>query len=193
MESTSWPTDAELVDACREGRADAFRTLIERYQDRVYNAVYRMVELEEDARDIVQETFIKAYENLPRFRGDAALYTWLFRIAVNQTLTFRRKTKRLRLVQPLDEDPEVSLAGSQAERLVDPPEAALEQQDRERLLAEAMGALDPDHRAAIVLRDVEGLDYVTISDILDVPPGTVKSRIHRARLLLRERLRDMLD
>ena len=189
----SGPTDLELVAASRSGGAEAFRALVERYQDRIYNTVCRLAGNDEDARDIAQETFLRVYENLGRFRGDSAFYTWLFRIAVNQALTHRRQTARLRTVQAGDDPLEAPLGGSQAARLVPAgPEAEMEQREREQAIAAALAYLDADHRAAVVLRDVEGLDYQAIAAVLDVPPGTVKSRIHRARSLLRQRLQNLL-
>lgn len=166
--------------------------LVERHQDRLFNAAYRMVGSEEDARDIVQDAFLKAYQNLSRFRGESGFYTWVFRITMNLALSHRRKTKRLRLVVTVEDPEKVAVSGTQAGRLVDPPEAAMEALETEQRVTEALHGLDVDHRAAVVLRDIEGLDYQTISSILDVPPGTVKSRIHRARMLLRERLKDLI-
>jgi RNA polymerase sigma-70 factor (ECF subfamily) len=193
LNSDSRRTDHELVQACCEGQTDAFGVLVERYQDRTYNAVLRMVGSREDARDIVQEAFLKAYENLSRFRGASSFYTWLFRIAMNAALTFRRRSKRLKLVRPLEDGGQMDITGTQAGRLADPaPEAAMETAERERIIGEALETLDGDHRAAIVLRDVEGLDYQAIAGILEVPAGTVKSRIHRARMMLRDRLKDVV-
>ena len=192
VNSESRPTDADLVQACCDGQTDAFQGLVERHQDRVYNAVYRMVGSPEDAWDIVQDAFLKAYENLPQFRGASSFYTWLFRIAVNLALTFRRRSRRLRLVRPTKEEMSIEMSRSQAGRLVDRPEAAMESAERERLVGEALESLDGDHRAAVVLRDIEGLDYRTIAEILDVSTGTVKSRIHRARIALRDRLSTLI-
>ena len=192
MNPESQPTDAELVQACCDGQTDAFQGLVERYQDRVYNVVYRMVGSPEDARDIVQDAFLKAYENLSEFRGASSFYTWLYRIAVNLSLTFRRRSKRLRLVRPLEEEMSVELSRSQAGRLAQGPEAAMESVERARLVSEALEGLDGDHRAAVVLRDIEGLDYRAIAEILDVSTGTVKSRIHRARIALRDRLQTLI-
>ena len=193
LDSESRPTDQELVQACCDGQAEAFQQLVERYQDRTYNAVLRMLASREDARDVVQEAFLKAYENLGQFRGASSFYTWLFRIAVNLALTLRRRSTRLKLVQPLDEAAEVQVSQTQAGRLAEaPPEAAMETAERDRFISQALEELDGEHRAAVVLRDIEGLDYQTIASILDVPPGTVKSRIHRARMMLRDRLKDLI-
>ena len=193
VNSESRPTDAELVQACCDGQTDAFQGLVERHQDRVYNTVYRMVGSPEDARDIVQDAFLKAYENLSEFRGASSFYTWLFRIAVNLALTFRRRSRRLRLVRPTEDEMSIQMSHSQAGRLVEEgPEAAMESAEREQLVSEALESLDGDHRAAVVLRDIEGLDYRAIAEILDVSTGTVKSRIHRARIALRDRLRPLI-
>lgn len=193
LDSESRPTDPELVQACCDGQAEAFQELVLRYQDRTYNAVLRMVVSPEDARDVVQEAFLKAYENLGQFRGASGFYTWLFRIAVNLALTLRRRSTRLKLVRPLDDAAEVQLSQTQAGRLAQAsPEAAMETAERDRFISQALEELDGEHRAAIVLRDIEGLDYQTIASILDVPPGTVKSRIHRARMVLRDRLKDVI-
>lgn len=189
------PSDAELVEACQGGRLDAFALLVERYQDRVYNAVYHMVGSHEDACDVVQDALLKAHQNLARFRGASSFYTWLFRIAVNEALTFRRKARRLRLVQTDAGDGEVPIGGTQAAHLAaaDRPEANMEAAERQQAVAEALAGLDPDHRAAVVLRDIEGLDYRAIAEILDISSGTVKSRIHRARMTLREQLQALLS
>jgi RNA polymerase sigma-70 factor (ECF subfamily) len=193
LNSDSRPTDQELVQACCDGRGEAFQELVERYQDRTFNAVLRMVASREDARDVVQEAFLKAYENLGQFRGASSFYTWLFRIAVNLALTLRRRSTRLKLVRPLDETTELDMSQTQAGRLAErSPEAAMEVAERDRFVSRALEELDGEHRAAIVLRDIEGLDYQTIASILDVPPGTVKSRIHRARMMLRDRLKDVI-
>jgi RNA polymerase sigma-70 factor, ECF subfamily len=183
-----WPNDDELVELCRSGQNHAFQALVERYQDRVYNVVYRMVNHEEDARDAVQETFLKAYEHLGRFRGESAFYTWLFRIAMNEALNHRRAKQRLRLVQPAEDVEAASTGRNQAAGLSDSPQRTLETLETERMVAEAIAELDCEHRAAVVLRDIEGLDYGQISVVLSIPPGTVKSRIHRARLILKEKL-----
>ena len=191
MSSQDRPNDGELVAACRGGRGEAFGALVERYQDRLYNTVYRVTGHEEDARDVVQDAFLSAYENLGQFRGESSFYTWLFRIAVNLALTHRRRGSRLRLVRAGDDGETVPLTRSQAAALADPPETSMETGEREVMVNAAMNSLEMEYRAAVVLRDIEGLDYQTISSILELPPGTVKSRIHRARMMLRDRLRPL--
>jgi len=170
---------------------EAFGKLVERYQDRVFNTCWRICGSLEDARDLTQDTFLKALSGISDFRRKSGFYTWLFRIAVNMALSHRRKMKH-RAAVSLDQA--TNPAGSQAERLIDRIEQAktsdpsCEAQGAE-LQARAVGALyglDDDQRAVVVLRDIEGLDYRDIAAILDIAPGTVKSRLHRGRLALRQ-------
>jgi RNA polymerase sigma-70 factor (ECF subfamily) len=183
------PSDAELVSRAQRGDPAAFSELVVRYQDRVYNTCYRMCHNHADALDLTQTAFLKAFEALPRFELRAGFFTWLFRIAVNLTLSHRRASSRR---------PTLSLHWSDddEERPFDPP-AANDSDDPTRhagwaelqkRLETALGQLDEEFRAAVVLRDVEELDYATIAEILDVPVGTVKSRIHRGRVMLRRLL-----
>jgi len=185
-------SDQDLVSQVVAGEGDAFATIVERHQGRLYNTIYRLVGSAEDARDILQDVFVKAFENLERFRGGSSLYTWLFRIAVNTSLSHRRKRRWV---------PMGSAAANDGEETGRPPPAApasadpadpLMAAETEALIQDAINGLDEEHRTIVVLRDVQHCDYREIADILDVPPGTVKSRLHRARLLLRERLKPLL-
>lgn len=182
------PTDPELVARIIAGDGAAFSTLVERYQDRLYNAVYRLVGSAEDARDLLQDTFIKAYENLGTFRGGSSLYTWLFRIAVNTSLSHRRKRKWLQVGSAGDGDDPAPAPDAAAQD----PSDRLVAAETEALVQQALGSLDDDHRTVVVLRDIQHCDYHEIAEILEVPTGTVKSRLHRARLILRDRLKPLL-
>ena len=189
--------DAVLVERVRGGDIDAFGLLVSKYQDKVYNTCWRMCGHVEDARELTQEAFFRAYQSIASFQGRSGFYTWVFRIAVNLTLSHRRKAKHRR-VQSLDQ---VENPGARDEPLRDqvadgaasnPASRALTT-ELERQVERALDDLDPDHRAAIVLRDIEGFDYAEIARILEIAPGTVKSRLHRARAALRERLRPYVD
>lgn len=180
--------DEELVAQARAGDAPAAAALIERYQDRVYNICYRMCGHEADAADLTQATFLKALESLPSFELRSSFYTWLFRIAVNAALSHRRSSRR----RPMN-----SLDGTVgADRPVEPPAAPdapsplrrLELAELHERVAAALARLAEEFRAPVVLRDMEELDYHEIAEILAVPVGTVKSRIHRGRMMLRELL-----
>ena len=182
------PTDPELVARIIAGDGAAFSALVERYQDRLYNAVYRLVGSAEDARDLLQDTFVKAYENLGTFRGGSSLYTWLFRIAVNTSLSHRRKRKWLQVGSGGDGDDPAPAPDAAAQD----PSDRLVAAETEALVQQALDSLDDDHRTVVVLRDIQHCDYHEIAEILEVPTGTVKSRLHRARLTLRDRLKPLL-
>jgi RNA polymerase sigma-70 factor (ECF subfamily) len=190
--------DAALVDQCRGGDLSAFASLLAKYQDRVYNAILRMCGRSGDAEELAQETFLRALQSIGQFRGDSGFYTWLFRIAVNVTISHRRKTAKVRF-QPLagpDDDYEangraVAPDGSPSQRDPDPETAAMSAETGTRIAA-ALERLDEEFRIVVVLRDIEDMDYSQIADVLQTPVGTVKSRLHRARLLLREMLSDLV-
>ena len=191
--------DASLVQRLQTGDAGAFTELVRRYQDRVFNTAWRICGNAEDARDVTQEAFIKAYESIGSFRGASGFYTWVFRIAVNLAISHRRTTKR-RATQSLDAPAEPHLAGSQAATLAarvqetqenNPAEGAMSAEVRGHVVT-ALQELDEEFRSVIVLRDIEGFDYRQIADILDIAPGTVKSRLHRGRLALRKLLEPVL-
>ena len=186
------PADGELVQRVVRGDAAAFGPIVQRYQDRLYNTVYRMVGSAEDARDLVQDVFVKAYENLATFQGTSSLYTWLFRIAVNASLSHRRKRRTVRVVNPGGgEDGDGS--DGWPDRDLQDPAGRLLAAETEAAVQQALDSLDEEHRTVVVLRDVQHCDYREMAEILGVPAGTVKSRLHRARLLLRDKLQPLLN
>ena len=186
--------DFELIEKVNAGETEAYGELVRKYQDRVFNACWRICGHLEDARDLTQETFLKAYEGLGSFRRQSGFYTWIFRVAVNLALSHRRQTGRRREFS-LEQDQH--LAGSQAEALAgqvrraqdDDPARSASETELQGLVVRALHDLDDDHRAVVVLRDIEGFDYREISEILEIPPGTVKSRLHRARMSLYQAVR----
>ena len=176
--------DLILLEQAREGSLDAFNGLVECYQDHLYALVARMVPDRDQAADAVQEAFFSAYRNLRSFRG-GSVRSWLSRIAINAAMDQQRLRKR-RPSQPYPELEDESWqppAGPDA----DPERTALGI-ERSRVLATALAAITADQRHAIVMFDVEGYDYAEIAELTGVSLGTVKSRIHRGRLALRERL-----
>lgn len=176
-----------LLARVRAGQTEAFAEIIRRYQDRIFNTCWRICGNLEDARDLTQDAFLKAFERLDTFEAQSAFYTWLFRIAVNLALSFRRSGSRRRTVS-LEGLPE----GTQAHHLMqrsgvaktDTSDVVSGTEAQSRVVA-ALQALDDDFRAVVVLRDIEGLGYHEVGVILDIPYGTVKSRLHRARQALR--------
>ena len=189
--------DAALVAACKKGQMQAFGSLIAKYQDRLFNGVCRMCGDREEAADLCQEAFVRAIEKIGGFEGHSQFYTWLFRIAMNLTISSRRRAARVRLAS-LSPDPQIG--GGQAEALTselagrreaDPAQKAMDRETQRRVL-QALEGLDDEYRAVVVLRDIEDMDYQQIAAVLDLPAGTVKSRLHRARSRLRETLADIV-
>ena len=179
--------DQRLIAECLRGRTAAFGELVRRYQDRLYNTVYRLLDNAEDAQDVVQEAFLHAYQALGAFKGDALFFTWLYRIAFNTAVSLKRKQRAVLRVEAGRAE-----TGSAGEPLDGSEESqpghALERAEQERRVQDALNRLSPDHRAVLVMKDMEGLKYEEMAKILDVPVGTIRSRLHRARLELRELL-----
>jgi RNA polymerase sigma-70 factor (ECF subfamily) len=174
------------------GDGAAFAAIVERYQDRLHNAIYRLVGSPEDARDLLQDAFVKAYENLDGFRGGSSLYTWLFRIAVNTALSHRRKRKWTHVgLGPASDDDPAAEAGWPDPAAPDPADPMLAA-ETEAAVQHALNGLDEEHRTIVVLRDIQHCDYHDMAEILGLPAGTVKSRLHRARLMLRDKLKPLL-
>ena len=181
--------DLILLERASDGDLDAFNDLVSCYQDHLYALVVRMVPDRDQASDAVQEAFFSAYRNLSRFRG-GSVRSWLSRIAVNAAMDAQRAKKR----RPAQPYPELEDESWQPPAGVDAdPVAIAMTAERSRALHEALASITPDQRTAIVLYDIEGYDYAEIADMTGVSLGTVKSRIHRGRLALRERLEGRME
>ena len=190
--------DALLVERVKRGDVRAFEMLVVKYQRRIERLIGRMVRDVDLVPDIAQETFIRAYRALPQFRGESAFYTWLYRIAVNTAKKSLMDLKRDPLVTASarasrdddgDETSRVENELSDGET----PEALLASKQIAQAVNAAIAALSEDLRQAITLREIEGLSYEEISDVMNCPIGTVRSRIFRAREAIAERLRPLLD
>jgi RNA polymerase sigma-70 factor (ECF subfamily) len=181
--------DLILLNRAREGDLDAFNDLVVVYQDLLFALVVRMVPDRDQASDVTQEAFFSAFRNLAAFRG-GSVRSWLNRIAVNAAMDIQRARKR-RPVQPYPELEDESWQPPATED-ADPVHTALTW-ERSKALNEALASVTHDQRTAIVLFDVEGYDYAEIASMTNVSLGTVKSRIHRGRLALRDRLADRMD
>ncbi|MFA5807985.1 MAG: sigma-70 family RNA polymerase sigma factor [bacterium] len=181
-----------LVEAFRQGKPGAFEAIVRAHQGRVYSFCARMLPDREDALDAAQEVFLSAWRNLKGFRGEAALSTWLLRIAANRCLNRIRRRKSL----SEHEAPWPEPAGEEGEgpifqpvgSKVDYPDRIAENREMGEILAEALSRLDPGSRWMVLLSDVEGFSYEEIAALAEVPVGTVKSRLHRARMALRRML-----
>lgn len=186
--------DRALVHRAREGDQDSFRDLVERHQGRAYQLALRVLRDEEAARDAVQEALIKAYRSLDRFEGRSSFYTWLYRLVMNQCLDMKRADRSGRHVDLEDDD-----AFDRAVAAADPPEVAgvafepaaerMRGELREALAA-AMDSLPEGARRILLLREVDGLSYAELAQVLEIPKGTVMSRLHYARKKVQEFLRD---
>jgi RNA polymerase sigma-70 factor (ECF subfamily) len=175
--------DASLIAATLAGDTAAFGRLVGLYEDRLYNSLLRVLGSSEDARDIAQEAFVQAFLKLKTFRGSSAFYTWLYRIAYNLAMSHARRERKT-----------TSLDGVKAEWGSEPmdgqpaPDAdALRQEQAEQVHA-GLAALSVEYRQVLVLREIDGCRYEEIADILELPIGTVRSRLFRARLQLRDYL-----
>ncbi|HET9531184.1 MAG TPA: sigma-70 family RNA polymerase sigma factor [Blastocatellia bacterium] len=182
--------DHELLAAIRDGDEAAFQEIVRRYRNPITNFVYRMIDDYERSVELAQETFIRVYTSASRYQANYSFSTYIYRIATNLAISELRKRKRRRFVSLLS--PFENENGDPVE--IDPPDStplqdeALIDDERRRAVARAITSLPEKYRAAIVLRDVEGLSYDRIAEVLSLSEGTVKSRINRARNLLKEKL-----
>lgn len=188
--------DAALVDRSRKGDMQAFGSLVAKYQDRIYNLVLRMCGRPSDAEELAQETFLKALERISQFRGTSQFYTWLFRIAANLTISHRRRVGRVKFQsltgsEEFEESQAAALTAAMAQRREPAPETHAMSAETNRRVMQALEELDDEFRLVVLLRDVEDMDYSEIAQVLGLPSGTVKSRLHRARCILKERLADL--
>ena len=178
--------DHELIADCLGGQTQAFGELVLRYQDRLCNGLSNVMGSTEDAHDVAQDAFAQAFEKLAGFRGQSSFYSWLFRIALNASVTRHRRLKRV----PMSID---AVRANVGQEPADPhphnrPDYSLDLSERQQLVRAALAELSEEFRLVLVLKEIDGLKYEEIAEIVECPIGTVRSRIHRARLELREKL-----
>ena len=184
------PADADVVQRARAGDHAAFRVLVERYQGRAYRLALRVLRDEDQARDVVQDAFLKVYGSLDRFEGRSGFYTWLYRIVMNLCIDRKRRDRSDREVEWDEQMPGGSLADpAGADPAQSGPEAEALSSELRTLVARAIAALPEDARRAIQLREIDGLSYKEIAEALGIPKGTVMSRLYYARRRLQEALR----
>lgn len=180
--------DAQLIDESLAGGSAAFGQLVTKYQDRLYNTIVHVIGSTEEAYDIVQDAFVQAFIKLESFQRTSAFYTWLYRIAFNLAISRRRRQRTVISVEQnreqTGEEP-LQRGGNPADRL--------EQQERARQVQAGLAKLSDEHRMVLVLREIDGCCYETIAEMLDLPVGTVRSRLHRARMQLRDELKEILQ
>ena len=178
-----------LIERCKRGDLGAFNDLVRKYEKQVYNFAYRLTGNYDDANDVAQDAFLRVFNAIGTFRGDSSFSTWLFRITTNVFLDERKKAKSHPQTS-LDEYMELG-ESSVARQIEDPspsPEAVLEESERAQILLQAVGALPEYQRAMVTLYHTQQKSYEEIAEIMDLPIGTVKSRLNRARLALKEKL-----
>jgi RNA polymerase sigma-70 factor (ECF subfamily) len=192
--------DRELVDAARAGDRDAFRALFDRYHRRAFALAYGVVRNQDDALDIVQDAFIKAHRYLDRFEGTSTFYTWLYRIVMNLAIDHIRKHRRLRPVElddaSLGQEASDAVIGGDAllPRILgaNPGRALQDKEIRERI-DRALGELSDNHRAVLVMRELEGLSYEEMAKVMGCSKGTIMSRLFHARRNMQKRLLDLIE
>jgi RNA polymerase sigma-70 factor (ECF subfamily) len=179
--------DVQLIDDCLRGDSASFGLLVRKYQDRLYNTLCHVVGSREEAEDVAQEAFVQAFVKLASFQRNSAFYTWLYRIAFNTAVSRSRRKRPQRSVdaarealgeEPMDTTEEVT------ERLL--------REERATQVRAALEELSEEHRSILVLREMEGLCYEEIAEVLELPVGTVRSRLHRARSQMRDQLKEVL-
>lgn len=184
--------DWQIVQRVQQGDKAAFNLLVRKYQHRLMNLVSRYVSNHGDVADVVQEAFIKAYRALPGFRGESAFYTWLYRIAVNSSKNYLVATGRKPPSSDVDAEDAESYEGSDALKVGDSPEKLLLSEEIRQVVFDTIEQLPDELRTAITLRELDGLSYEEIAEIMGCPIGTVRSRIFRAREAIDQKLKPLM-
>ena len=180
--------DAQLIDETLAGASAAFGQLVTKYQDRLYNTIVHLVGSTDEAYDVVQDAFVQSFLKLDTFQRTSAFYTWLYRIAFNVAISRQRRHKPTLSVDLAREQ-----TGEEPIGRGEAPGDRMEQQERVTQVQAALATLTEEHRTVLVLREIDGCCYDTIAEILELPVGTVRSRLHRARLQLRDQLKGVLQ
>jgi len=189
--------DGQFIERLKRGESEAFETLVSERSGEIYGLLYRMTENAEEARDLTQETFLRAFQSIRSFRGDSDLRTWIYRIAINQARNRWRWWRRRRRdstvsIDSTDENGKPALVATLKAENVQSPEQDTLAHERERILRNALKGLRRVYRETVILRDIEGFAYEEIAVALDISVGTVKSRLARGRQELRSKLEGSL-
>jgi RNA polymerase sigma-70 factor (ECF subfamily) len=178
--------DRALIDRSLAGDTVAYGRLVARYQDRLYGTLVHLLGSAQDAYDVAQESFLLAWQNLATFRGDSAFYSWLFRIAHNAAVSYRRRDRRP--ARSIDRGRDLHGDEPVDPRPTTDPSSGMVTDERRQIVQDALGELPDEYRTVLVLKELDGLRYEEIAEVIGCPVGTVRSRIHRARIELRDKL-----
>lgn len=190
--ASSQQSDQQLVARVQKGDSRAFDLLVLKYQHKIFGLISRYIRDSDEIQDVAQEAFIKAYRALPKFRGDSAFYTWLYRIAINTAKNYLVARGRRPPATDVDvEDAEYYETASNL-RDIENPENALYGEELKQVVGDAIKALPEDLRAAVTLREFDGLSYEDIADVMECPVGTVRSRIFRAREAIDKQVKNQI-
>ncbi|MFH0888522.1 MAG: sigma-70 family RNA polymerase sigma factor [Planctomycetota bacterium] len=174
-----------IIERSQQGNANAFSEIVKRYHDRLYNTIYRLVNAPDDALDICQEVFLKSFQNIKDFRGDASLLTYLYRIAFNECVAYRHKRQRIK--NNLEQR---AKSVENCERNI--PSLNLQAKEREEYIQEVLNSLEPELKEVIILKDIEGFSYEEVSKALKISISTVRTNLEKARQVLRMKLKNLL-
>ncbi len=187
------PQDSELVLKAQQGDVHAFDVLVERYHDKIYGLTYNMTSNREDAEDLTQEVFVKAFEALPRFKGKSSFYTWVYRIAVNKTINYRKKRNRKRALSLDSFDQDIKLDDAYHEMTAKgSPLRNISLSELQKKLNEALQHLSEKHRTVVVLHDMQGIPHDEIAKMVGASVGTVRSRLFYARRQMQTELSEFM-
>jgi RNA polymerase sigma-70 factor (ECF subfamily) len=187
------PDDEELVLKSQQGDVRAFDELVERYHGKIYSLTYNMTSNREDAEDLAQEVFVKAFEALPRFKGNSSFYTWLYRIAVNKTINYRKKRNRKRALSLDQFDQEIKLDDVYHDLTAKgSPLRSISLSELQEKLNEALQHLSEKHRTVVVMHDMQGIPHEEIAKVVKASVGTVRSRLFYARRQMQTELTEFM-
>jgi RNA polymerase sigma-70 factor (ECF subfamily) len=178
--------ESQLIDAALAGDSSAFGVLVQRYQNRLYNSIVHVVGCRVEAEDVVQDAFVQAYVKLHTFKRNSQFFTWIYRIAFNSALSRRRRKRPAMSVEQSRET-----TGAEPVSNDDAPDDRMLRSERVQRVQEALSKLTEDHRAILILREMDGMSYEEIAEILNTPVGTVRSRLSRARSQMRDKLEEL--
>jgi RNA polymerase sigma-70 factor, ECF subfamily len=189
-------SELDLVKRCQDGQSDAFDELVTRYRTRVFAMIYNMVHNEQDAWDLAQDSFVKAWKSIGRFRGKSSFYTWVYRIVMNVTIDWLRKRQVKGAGAEFDDSiqlKEIDPASKTVPKADPPPHARMERDEIRDRIDKAISQLSPEHRAVILMKEIEEMQYHEIAETLGCSIGTVMSRLFYARKKLQNLLRDVYE